>query len=76
MPDKTAALTAWLEHCERHPELWKTGAVEIPLDQVGLTFDEAEALFDRPTLADVRTAVEAFIAEGSIDSARELQAGD
>ena len=61
-----AALRAWLAYCERHPEKWAAtgpGAVEIPLAQVGMTFDEVEALFDRPTLTEVRQAVEEFCAE-------------
>jgi hypothetical protein len=59
-----AALMAWLGYCERHPALWERGEVEIPLAQAGCTFDELESLFDQPTLAEVRQAVEAFIADG------------
>lgn len=61
-----AALRAWLAYCERHPDKWAVkgeGALEIPLAPLGMTFDEVDALFDRPTLAEVRQAVEELCAE-------------
>jgi hypothetical protein len=54
-------LTAWLQYCESHPEQWRTGQVEIPLGPLDMTFDEVEELFDWPSLAEVRTAVEAYL---------------
>ena len=41
--------------------------MEIPLAQVGMTFDEVEALFDRPTLTEDRQAVEEFCAETRVE---------
>jgi hypothetical protein len=59
------ALMAWLQWCESHPAAWERGEAEIPLAQTGCTFDELESMFDRPTLAEVRQAVEEFIAGGA-----------
>jgi hypothetical protein len=56
--DHTAAVTRRLEYCQRDAEFWKSGAIEVPLEQAGMTFDEAGALFGRPALAGVRQAVE------------------
>jgi hypothetical protein len=56
-------LQAWLRYCEAHPALWELGEIEMPLAQVGLTASEVEALFGRPTLAEVRQAVEEFLEE-------------
>lgn len=53
------ALMKWLYWCEAHPSRWASGSYEIPLAQVGMTFDEVDELFGRPTLAGVRAAVEA-----------------
>jgi len=38
-------------------------ACGIPLEQSGCTWDELDSMFDRPTLAEVRDAVEAFITQ-------------
>ncbi len=51
-------LQAWLRWCEAHPDAWAHGEVAIPPAEVGMTAVEVEALFGRPTLAEVRRAVE------------------
>jgi len=60
-------LLSWLSWCERHPATWAAGGFEIPLEQSGCTWDELDSMFDRPTLAEVRDAVEAFIATMSME---------
>jgi hypothetical protein len=54
---QNAALLLWLRYCEQHPSKWAAGQVEIPLGQVGMTLDEVQRMFGRPTLAEVREAV-------------------
>jgi len=67
------ALMAWLRYCEAHPGSWERGEVEIPLHQAGLTLDEADELSGRPTLADVRRAIEARCAKAATGTARQDQ---
>jgi hypothetical protein len=67
--EQRANLMAWLRYCEAHPVLWQRGEVRIPLAQVGLTWDEVDAMFDRPSLAEVRAAVEEFLAPGEVPDA-------
>ncbi len=62
MPN-TDALKAWLRWCEANPVRWQLDRYEIPLAEVDMTFDQVQEVFDRPTLADVREAVEQVCAE-------------
>jgi len=55
-------LLSWVAWCERNLDAWAAGHYEIPLEQSGCTWDELDSMFDRATLAEVRDAVEAFIA--------------
>ena len=62
-PQQRSNLVGWLQYCEANPGLWaKPGGIEIPLAQVGMTYDEVAGLFERPTLAEVRQAVEEWLA--------------
>lgn len=65
--DQRALLTRWLRYCEAHPDLWalpgSAGGIEIPLTPLDMTFDEVQELFDKPTLAEVRQAVEDWCAD-------------
>jgi hypothetical protein len=52
------ALMRRLRRCQAVPLLGQAGDVEFPYGQTGLTPKEAEELSGRPTLAEVRKAVE------------------
>lgn len=57
------ALMGWLYWCEAHPQGWPLddSTVDRIAKDTGLSADEIELLFDWPTLAKVRTVVEAAV---------------
>lgn len=66
-----AAVWAWVRWLERHPGRWAAGDWEIPLAQVGLSFDEAEAIFGGASLAGVRQAAAGLIGAEAVSAAAD-----
>jgi hypothetical protein len=58
-----ARLTGYLRHCEANPKAWESGELRIPLWRIGMTFEQADALFGLPGLPEVRQAVEDWITD-------------
>jgi hypothetical protein len=58
---RAEAISDWLQECESNPDLWRQGGITIRPEEVGLTPAEIRALFDHPTLAEVRQAVEQYL---------------